>query len=692
MNDFKLPKNFGTSPKRKEDRRLLRGKGRYVDDINFPGQTYAYFLRSSHAHAKILSIDVNAALAAPGVVAVYTGQDVIEDGLGPLICGWMVYSKDGSPVKVGHRSALATDRARFVGDPVAVIIAESRNQAKDAAELVEVDYEPLDAVVNMTKAQAAGSPQLHDIAPNNTAFAWQIGDKAKVDEAFNKATHRVHLELVNNRLIPNAMEPRAALAHYEPVTEQLTLYMTSQNPHGVRLLMSAVMGLSPEHKLRVVSPDVGGGFGSKAAQYPEDIVCLWAAKKLCRPQTEASYLVERIINRAARELKVDPAELRRKNFISKFPHQTPLLMNYDVGDYCASLDKAMEMIDYKGFDARRADAKSRGMLRGIGFSSYVEACGIGPSKKLADMGGGSGFWDSAEVRVTPTAKVEVFAGSHSHGQGHETTYAQVISGMLGVPMENVIVVEGDTDRMQAGTGTYGSRASIPITAIVTSCERIITKAKKIAAYALGEPGGEVDFEDGVFLLRGTNKSLTLPEVAWTAYAASAFPTSEIEPGLKESFFCDPPNFTFPAGCHICEVEIDPDTGTPKIVDFVAVDDFGTVINPMIVEGQIHGGITQGIGQAMLEQAVYDPDSGQLLTGSYMDYTMPRADDLPSYRIGMTVTKSTSNPIGMKGCGEAGSIAAPAAVINAICDALGTEEIEMPATPEKIWRIAQMSRA
>jgi carbon-monoxide dehydrogenase large subunit len=359
--------------------------------------------------------------------------------------------------------------------------------------------------------------------------------------------------------------------------------------------------------------------------------------------------------------------LRRKNFISKFPHQTPLLMNYDVGDYCASLDKAMEMIDYKGFDARRADAKSRGMLRGIGFSSYVEACGIGPSKKLADMGGGSGFWDSAEVRVTPTAKVEVFAGSHSHGQGHETTYAQVISGMLGVPMENVIVVEGDTDRMQAGTGTYGSRASIPITAIVTSCERIITKAKKIAAYALGEPGGEVDFEDGVFLLRGTNKSLTLPEVAWTAYAASAFPTSEIEPGLKESFFCDPPNFTFPAGCHICEVEIDPDTGTPKIVDFVAVDDFGTVINPMIVEGQIHGGITQGIGQAMLEQAVYDPDSGQLLTGSYMDYTMPRADDLPSYRIGMTVTKSTSNPIGMKGCGEAGSIAAPAAVINAICD-------------------------
>ncbi|RMF09815.1 MAG: xanthine dehydrogenase family protein molybdopterin-binding subunit [Alphaproteobacteria bacterium] len=780
MNELSLP-TFGKSVKRKEDDRLLRGKGRYTDDIKLPGQTFAAFVRSPHAHAKILSVDTEMAREAPGVVAVFTGAQMKEDGVGQLGVGWTVYSVDGEVQKVSDHRALAVDRVRYVGDAVAVVIAETRDQAKDAAEMVMVDYEELPAVVDPARAQDPDAPQLHDVAPLNRAFSWEIGNKDAVDEAFAKAAHTVRLDLRNNRLIPNAMEPRAAIASYDPGLDQYTLYLTSQNPHGMRTAFSLGFGI-PEHKLRVVSPDVGGGFGSKAFQYAEETTCLWATRKLGRPvrwtaersesfltdrhgrdhithaelaldsdyrftglrvhtianlgaymsgsgslvptymyatllsgqynipaihahvdgvytnttpvdayrgagRPEASFVVERLVSHAARTLGIDPAEIRRRNFIRNFPHQTPVVMEYDVGGYEASLDKALEMIDYAGFEARRAKARDRNRLRGIGISTYVEACGIGPSRKLGQLGAGGGFWDSAEVRVTPSGKVEVFAGSHSHGQGHETTYAQLVSGLFGVPVDDVMVSEGDTDRAQAGTGTYGSRSSVPISAIVTACQKIIVKARKIAAHVLEVSEGDVIFEDGIFQAKGTNKTLTFPELAGAAYVAHNFPTDEIEPGLKEACFYDPPNYTFPAGCHICEVEIDPETGRLEIVDFVAVDDFGTVINPMIVEGQIHGGITQGIGQALLENAVYDADSGQLVTGSYMDYCMPRADDAPSYRVAFTETKSTSNPVGMKGCGEAGAIAAPPAIINAICDALDVDDVPMPATPERLWRIA-----
>ncbi|GAB4143613.1 MAG: xanthine dehydrogenase family protein molybdopterin-binding subunit [Sphingomonadales bacterium] len=781
MTELSLP-SFGQSAKRREDDRLLHGRGRYTDDIQLPRQTWACFVRSPHAHARIAAIDIADAKAAPGVVAVYTGKDLADDGIGPMIVGWTVHSADGTPQKASDHRALAVDRVRYAGEAVAVVIAESRDQARDAAEQVMVDYDDLPAVVTLAQAQAADAPQLHDIAPGNIAFNWELGNRDETEQAFAKAAHRVAIDLRNNRLIPNAMEPRATIADYQPGTGQFTLYLTSQNPHGMRLIFSAVMGLAAEHKLRVVSPDVGGGFGSKAFQYAEETVCLWATRKIKRPvrwtaersesfltdrhgrdhqtraelaldtdyrilglkvdtqanlgaymsasgslvptymyatllsgqydipailarvtgvytnttpvdayrgagRPEASFVIERIIDHAARQLGVDPAEIRRRNFITRFPHQTPVVMEYDVGGYAASLERALEMIAYDRFAERRAKAKARGKLRGIGLSTYVEACGIGPSAKLIALGAGGGFWDSAEVRVTPSAKIEVFAGSHSHGQGHETTYAQIVSGMFGVALDDVMISEGDTDRAQYGTGTYGSRSSIPIAAIIKASEKIISKAKKIAAYVLEADAEQILFEDGLFQVKDSNKTLSFPELVGAAYAGAQFPTDQIEPGLKEACFFDPPNYTFPAGCHVCEVEIDPDTGVLKIVDFVAVDDFGTLINPMIVEGQIHGGITQGIGQALLENGIYDPEMGQLLTGSYMDYCMPRADDAPEFRVDFTETKSTSNPVGMKGCGEAGAIAAPPAIINAICDALDVDDVPMPATPEILWRIA-----
>jgi carbon-monoxide dehydrogenase large subunit len=549
---------------------------------------------------------------------------------------------------------------------------------------------------------------------------------------------------------------------------------------------SASTGLAPEHKLRVVAPDVGGGFGSKIFIYAEEVVCTWAAKKVGRPvkwtaersesflsdahgrdhvseaelaldasgkmlgfrvktianmgaylstfassvptylygtllsgqyalpaihvevdavytntapvdayrgagRPEATYLVERVVEEAARQLKMDPAELRRKNFVRTFPHQTPVIMNYDTGDYDASLDEALKLIDYKGFPARKAEAQKRGKLRGIGFSTYIEACGLAPSAAVGSLGAGVGLWESAEVRVTPTGQVEVFTGAHSHGQGHETTFAQLVAGRFGIPIDNVEIIHGDTNSVQFGMGTYGSRTAVGMTALVKALEKVEAKAKRIAAHVLEASAADIVIENGEFKVAGTDRKLAFHELALNAYTGHKFPTHEIEPGLKESAFWDPLNFTFPAGCHICEVEIDPETGVSKIIAFVAVDDFGKVINPMIVEGQVHGGVAQGIGQAMLEHGVYDPDSGQLLTGSYMDYTMPRADDLPSYKVGLTETPCPSNPLGMKGCGEAGAIASPPAVINAITDAIGIKEFEMPATPERVWRAINSSK-
>ena len=768
---------IGAAVRRKEDLRFITGKGQYTDDVVRPGETRAVFVRSPHAHAKIKRIDVSAAKSMPGVIAVLTGNELVNDKIGNLICGWMIHSKDGSPMKMAPHPALASDKVNHEGDAVAVVIAETRTLAADAAEKVQVDYEPLAAVTD--PAHAKSGTQIHEVAPRNTIYEWSLGDAKAVDAAFAAAKHVTKLDIVNNRLVPNAIEPRAALAEFDAGTDQLTLWNTTQNPHVSRLVISAFVGMAPEHKLRVIAPDVGGGFGSKIFIYPEEVVCLWAARKIGRPvkwtadrsesfltdahgrdhvtraelaldangkilamrvktianlgaymstfsssvptylyatllsgqydiphiycevdavytntapvdayrgagRPEAAFVVERLVEVAARQMGIDPADLRKRNFIKSFPHQTPVIMAYDAGDFAASLRKALELADVKGFGKRKRDSARSGKLRGIGYSTYIEACGIAPSQAVGSLGCGVGLWESAEVRVNPTGTVEVLTGTHAHGQGHETTFAQLVSERLGIPFENVSIVHGDTDKVQFGMGTYGSRsAAVGMSAIVKALDKIETKAKKVAAHMLEAAEGDIEFKDGKFTVAGTDKSAAWGDVALNAYIAHKFAGQELEPGLKETSFYDPTNFTFPAGCHICEVEVDRDTGKTEIVNWTAVDDFGTVINPMIVEGQVHGGIAQGIGQALLEGAIYDKD-GQLVTGSLMDYSMPHAHDLPSFKVGLTETKSPSNPLGIKGCGEAGAIAAPAAVINAVTDAISTEELAMPATAQAVW--------
>ncbi|MBB4263432.1 MULTISPECIES: xanthine dehydrogenase family protein molybdopterin-binding subunit [unclassified Bradyrhizobium] len=770
---------IGARVVRKEDKRFITGKGRYVDDIKLVGMTHAHFIRSPHAHAKVKGIDSSAALKMPGVVAVLTGREIVDDKVGNLICGWAITSKDGSPMKMGAWPAMAPETVRFVGQAVAVVIAESKNLARDAAEAVVVDYEELPAVADVQAAIKSGAPQLHPEAPGNQVYDWVIGDEGATDAAFAKAANVVKLDVTNNRLAPNAMEPRAAIADYDAAEEHFTLYTTSQNPHVARLVLSAFYNIAPEHKLRVIAPDVGGGFGSKIFIYPEEMVALWASKKVGRPvkwtgdrteafltdahgrdhvthaemafdannkitgfkvktyanfgaymslfsssvptylyatllsgqynipaihaevigvytnttpvdayrgagRPEASYLIERLMETAARQLKVDPAELRRTNFITQFPHQTPVIMAYDTGDFNASLDAAMKAIDYAGFAARKAQAKSQGKLRGIGVSCYIEACGIAPSKAVGSLGAGVGLWESAEVRVNPVGTIEILTGSHSHGQGHETTFCQLVADRLGVPISQVSIVHGDTDKVQFGMGTYGSRsAAVGLTAILKAMEKMESKAKKIAAHALEASEADIVIENGEFKVTGTDKAIALPMVALAAYTAHNLPDG-MEPGLKESAFYDPTNFTFPAGTYICELEVDPGTGKTSFVNFVAADDFGRLINPMIVEGQVHGGLVQGIGQALLEHAIYDAN-GQPVTASFMDYAMPRADDVPSFNLSHTTTLCPGNPLGIKGCGEAGAIGASAAVINAITDAIGKNNLEMPATPDRVWR-------
>src|SRR5262252_3447427 len=776
---------IGARVLRKEDRRFITGQGNYTDDIPVKNAAYAEFVRSPHAHARIVRIDTSAALAAPGVIGVLAGAALAEDKVGNLICGWMIHSKDGSPMKAAPYAPLARDVVRYVGNPVAIVVAETKNQARDAAELVEVEYQELAAVVDPAATQAPGAPQIHAEAPNNTIYQWALGDKGAVDQAFAGAAHHVDLDLINNRLVPNAMEPRAATAVYDRAEGRFTLYTTSQNPHVARLVLSAFIGLAPEHKLRVVAPDVGGGFGSKIFIYPEETVCLWAARRLGVPvrwtadrresfladahgrdhvthaemaldashkivglrvktianlgaymstfsssvptylyatllsgqydipaiyaevdavytnttpvdayrgagRPEATFVVERLMDVAASRLGIDAAEIRRKNFIRSFPHQTPVIMSYDTGDYEASLNAALSAARYAEFPARRMEARGRGKLRGIGLACYIEACGIAPSQAVGSLGAGVGLWESAEVRVNPVGTIEVLTGCHSHGQGHETTFAQLVAERFGLPIDHVSVVHGDTDKVQFGMGTYGSRSgAVGMSAIAKALDKVEAKAKKVASHLLEAAEGDIVFKDGRFTVAGTDKSAAWGDVTLHAYIAHKFSGQQLEPGLKEGAFYDPVNFTFPAGCHICEVEIDPDTGVVAIAGWTAVDDFGTVINPMIVEGQVHGGIAQGVGQALLEAAIYDND-GQLVTGSFMDYCMPRADNLPTYNVDMTVTKCPSNPLGIKGCGEAGAIAAPAAVINAITDAIGSEDVPMPATPAAVWAAIQKS--
>ncbi|MDX8521221.1 xanthine dehydrogenase family protein molybdopterin-binding subunit [Mesorhizobium dulcispinae] len=768
----------GARVARKEDKRFITGGGRYVDDMVVPGMKHAVFVRSPHAHAEIKKIDVKKAQAMPGVVGVLTGKQLKADGIGNLICGWMIHSKDGTPMKMGAWSPLAVDKVRYVGDAVVIVVADTKGQARDAAEAVEITYKELKAVVGATKALEKGAPQIHAEAENNLIFDWEIGDGKATDAAIKSAAHVTRMKIVNNRLVPNAMEPRAALGHYDKAEDHYTCWTTSQNPHLARLVMSAFYNVAPENKLRVIAPDVGGGFGSKIYIYPEEIVCLWASKKTgvpvkwvadrtesflsdahgrdhvstvemafdkdnritglkvdtianlgaymslfssCVPtylyatllsgqydipaihanvrtvytntapvdayrgagRPEATYLLERTMETAARELGVTPAELRRKNFITSYPHQTPVILSYDAGDYNASLDAAMKAADYAGFTKRKADAAKQGKLRGIGMSCYIEACGLAPSAAVGSLGAGVGLWESAEVRVNAVGTIEVLTGSHSHGQGHETTFAQLVSQRFGVPLDSVSIVHGDTDKVQMGMGSYGSRSgAVGMSAVAKALDKVEAKAKKIAAHLLEADEGDIVIENGEVKVAGTDKSLPWFQVALASYTAHNLPAG-MEPGLKETAFYDPSNFTFPAGCYICEVEIDPETGLTEIIQFVAADDFGNIINPMIVEGQVHGGIAQGVGQALLEGAHYDA-SGQLLTASYMDYTMPRADDLPSFKVSTSNTPCPGNPLGVKGCGEAGAIGSPPAVINAITDALGVVDIAMPASPSTVW--------
>jgi carbon-monoxide dehydrogenase large subunit len=778
--------SIGQPIKRREDRRFLTGKGRYTDDIVRPHQTYGYFVRSPYAHAKINGIDLTAAKKAPGVIAIYTGADL--EGIGGVPCGWQIHNKDGTPMNEPKHPALAIGKVRHVGDHVAFVVAKTREQAKAAAALVEVDYDVLPASATITAALAQGSPLVHDDAPNNRCFDWHLGEKGPVDEAFAKAAHVVEIDLVNNRLIPNAMEPRAAIAEFDDSSGETTLWTTSQNPHLARLLIGAfVLGI-PEHKLRVIAPDVGGGFGSKIFVYPEEIVVTWAARKLGRPvkwtaerteaflsdchgrdhvahaklaldkdgtflalhvqnkasmgaylstfapavptylhgtlfagvyrtpaiyveveavfthsapvdayrgagRPEATYQLERLVDKAARQLGMDRIEIRRKNMITKeeFPYQTPVALQYDTGDFVACLDLALKTIDYAGFEKRRDEAKTRGKLRGIGFSTYLEACGIAPSALVGALGARAGLYESATIRVHPTGSVTVFTGTHSHGQGHETTFAQLVADHFGIPVDSVEIAHGDTSKTAFGMGTYGSRSlAVGGSAIHQAAEKIVAKGKKIAAHLLEAAEDDIEFSGGNFTVKGTDRSKKFGEIALTAYVPHKYPIETVEPGLEETAFYDPKNFTFPGGCHACELEIDPETGTVEVKEIVVADDVGRVINPMIVEGQIHGGVAQGVGQALLENCVYD-EQGQLLTGSYMNYTMPRAADFPMMKVGNHVTHCTHNPIGAKGVGEVGSIGVTPAVINAVLDALaplGVTHIDMPASPLRVWTAIQ----
>jgi aerobic carbon-monoxide dehydrogenase large subunit len=785
----KLP-HIGESVKRKEDYRFLTGAGNYTDDITLANQATCVFVRSPHAHAIVKSIDASKAKGAPGVIGVLTGADVAADNINGLPCGWLITSIDGQPMKEPPHPILAQGRVRHVGDQVCMVVAETLEQAKNAAEMVVVDYEPLPAIVTTQQASAKGATALHDAAPDNHCYKWAIGDKAVVDGVFKTAAHVTKLDLYNNRLVPNAMEPRAAIGSYSRGTGEYTLYVSNQNPHVERLLMTAfVMGL-PEHKVRVIAPDVGGGFGSKIYLYAEDVCLTWASKKLNRtigwtaersesfltdahgrdhqshaelamdkdgkflalkvhtdanlgaylstfatavptilyatllagqyttPQVyvevdawftntapvdayrgagrpEATYLLERIVSRAAWELGIGQDEIRKRNFITTFPYQTPVALQYDVGDYHACMTSAQKLADVAGFAARKAASEAKGMKRGIGYSSYIEACGIAPSNIAGALGARAGLFECGEIRVHPTGSVTVFTGSHSHGQGHETTFAQVVAARLGIAVDQVDVVHGDTGRVPFGMGTYGSRSiSVGGAAIMKALDKIENKAKKIAAHLLESSDADIDFANGEFTVRGTDKKIAFGAVALTAYVPHNYPLDKLEPGLNETAFYDPTNFTFPAGTYICEVEINPETGETRVDRFSAVDDFGTIINPMIVEGQVHGGIVQGLGQAMIEDCVYDPQTGQLLTGSFMDYAMPRADDFPSFKLGTVCTPCTHNPLGTKGCGEAGAIGSPPALINAVLDALsslGVKDLDMPASSHRVWQAIQKAK-
>ncbi|WP_339818137.1 xanthine dehydrogenase family protein molybdopterin-binding subunit [Sulfitobacter dubius] len=783
--DFEPSSGIGASSKRREDIRFLTGSGRYTDDINLRRQTHVFFLRSDVAHGRLTGVDTSAAEDMPGVLKIFTGADFAE--IGGMPCGWQITDKHGQPMQEPKHPVLAHEKVRHVGEPIAAVVAETLAQARDAAEAIVVDIDELPAVVNMKEAVKDDAPKVHDDLTSNLCYDWGFVEENKdaVNKAFEDAAHVTTLELVNNRLVANPMEPRVAIGDYDRSAGDYTLYTTSQNPHVIRLLMGAfVLGI-PEHKLRVVAPDVGGGFGTKIFHYQEEAFCTFAAKAVGRPvrwtssrseafmsdahgrdhvtkielaldaennftalrtdtyanmgaylstfapsvptwlhgtlmagnyktpliyvnvkavftntvpvdayrgagRPEATYQLERLIDKAAHELKVDPIKLRRQNFVTEFPYATPVAVEYDTGDYNATMDKLEEIADHAGFEARRRESEAKGKLRGFGVNCYIEACGIAPSNLVGQLGARAGLYESATVRVNATGGLVVMTGSHSHGQGHETSFAQVVADMIGIDENMVEIVHGDTARTPMGMGTYGSRSlAVGGSAMVRATEKIIAKAKKIASHLLEASEGDIELKDGAFSVAGTDKSVAWGDVTLAAYVPHNYPLEEIEPGLEETAFYDPSNFTYPAGAYACEVELDPETGHVTVERFTAADDFGNVVNPMIVTGQVHGGLAQGIGQALLENCAYDED-GQLLSASYMDYAMPRASDLPFYDVDHSCqTPCTHNPLGVKGCGEAGAIGSPPAVVNAVLDAMRSGgkdigHIDMPVSPARVW--------
>ncbi len=768
---------IGSSIKRVEDPRFIQGKGTYTDDIKLPGMVHAVFVRSPYAHATINSIDTSAAQAMPGVVAVYTGRDLQDAGVGSNPTGWLL-----PDLKIPPHPAIAVDRVNYVGEPVAVILAEDPYVAHDAADAVHVDYDALPVVAAPDKA--TNSPAIHEEAPGNVAFEWAIGDKAQTDAAFANAAKVARVHLINNRLIPNAMEPRSCVASPGP-TGEVTLWLTSQNPHIHRLIIGAfVLGLA-EQKFRVVAPDVGGGFGSKIFIYSDEIVVTWVAMQLGRAvkwtstrreanmtdahgrdhvtdaemafdangkilgfrvntianlgayltlfapavptylygtlmsgqypipaiychvtgvftntvpvdayrgagRPEATYVVERLVDVGAAELGMDPAELRRINFVQpdQFPYQTQVALVYDSGNYEAALNRALERLNYADLRRQQEEGRQQGRYIGIGFSSAIEACGLAPSSVVGSLGAQAGQWESAIVRVHPTGKVTVQTGSHSHGQGHETTFAQIVADGLGVPIEDVAIQHGDTAQSPFGWGTYGSRsAAVGGSAVAVSVQKLQDKIKRIAAHLLEANAEDMEYADGKAFVKGApGRVKTFGEVALMAHLAHQYPP-DLEPGLEATTFFDPTNFTFPFCTHVAVVEVDANTGAVEVMRYLAVDDVGNLINPLIVDGQIHGGVVQGIGQALWEGAVYSED-GQLLTGTMMDYAVPKAAYLPMIETDQTITPAPQNPLGVKGVGEIGAIAAPAAVVNAVVDALkpfGVTHLDMPVTAEKVYQ-------
>ena len=762
---------------RSEDPRFLTGRGRYVADLALPRQAHGCVLRSPHAHARLRRIDTAAASAAPGVLAVLTGADMAAEKLGGIPVVVTPVAWGGPPGHQPLHPVLARDLVRHVGDPVAFIVAETPHQARDAAELIEIDYEALPAVAATGAASAPGAPLVWDDAPDNVAYAMERGSKAATDAAFARAAHVTRLSLVNNRLSANALEPRAALGEYEAWSGRFTLHTSSQGPHKLRPLLARAVFRRPDRDFRIVCPDVGGGFGMKGGVYPEDVLVLWAARRLGRPvkwvaeraeslasdthgrdavseaelaldqdgrflglrvrtdhalgaylsfssavpaalgslayvnvydipavhvalrglfthtvwtgpyrgagKPESVYVIERLIDRAAREMKLDPAELRRRNFIApeKLPFKTPLNLVYDSGRFAEVMEKALDVADWRGFAARRALSEQAGRRRGIGLAYFIEIA--------------APFNDRMEIRFDEAGAVTVLAGTHSHGQGHETVYAQMVSDWLGVPFETIRVLQGDTDLVGYGRGTYGSRSmAIGGSALKQAADLIVEKARSMAAHLLETAPVDLSFAEGKFTVSGTDRSIALVEIARRAHAPVGWP-AQLGIGLEAVGGFSPTAPNFPNGAHVCEVEIDVETGKVAIPRYTAVDDSGTIINPLLFEGQIHGGIAQGIGQALLENVAYDAESGQLLSATFLDYGMPRADDMPCFDLAEHGDPCRTNPLGVKGAGESGTVGAPPAVINAILDALagdGVTDMQMPATPERVWQAIRAARS